>query len=109
MLVEKQRLQLAARENIAIQNLGGCYDESDPNIETDIAAEVNRMRDEDEEDEEEGEMFERLLGESMMRLCVDQCSAPKIKVGHETPLIRACRTDDALDVLPFRVVSVTRA
>jgi hypothetical protein len=105
-LIVRQRLQRTVRENIAIQNLGGCYDESDPKMETAIAAEADRMKDEDEEDEGEEETFERLLSESMMRLCVDQCRAPKIKVGNETLIVAHSHTDDMLNVLPFRKVPV---
>lgn len=54
-------------------------------MRTAITTEAYRMKEEDEEYQEEGEIFERLLSESMMRLCVDQCRPPKIKVSNTTP------------------------
>jgi hypothetical protein len=68
------------RENLARQNSGGFHDDDEPGAESDIAAEADRFREENEEEEGEGETFERLLCEGMMRLCVDQCSTPKLKV-----------------------------
>jgi hypothetical protein len=67
-------------ENVALANQAALFDLDAAEQEDSLKEEVQKMTELDEEEESAGEMFERFLVESMMGLCVDRCSAPRIKV-----------------------------
>jgi hypothetical protein len=48
--------------------------------EDELADATQIMSERDEEDEDEGERFQRLLCEGFMGLCVNQCSKSKLRV-----------------------------